>query len=132
MRYARQSGTNWPRPANPYNSRFIPIATTRQRCRAYLVATAHVRLPLGIDRLMHNIMEHNAHHVNPRIPMFRLRGAQSLLRERQAGDVRVYRLGWTNYMDCVRRCKLYDFANHTWLDFRGGVTSHAEVAPPAG
>ncbi len=103
-----------------------------QRCRAYLTATANVRLPFGIDRLMHNIMEHNAHHVNPRIPMFRLRGAQSLLRERQAGDVRVYRLGWTNYMDCVRRCKLYDFANHTWLDFRGGVTSHAEVAPPAG
>jgi omega-6 fatty acid desaturase (delta-12 desaturase) len=101
-----------------------------QRCRAYLVATAHVRLPLGIDRLMHNIMEHNAHHVNPRISMFGLRAAQRLLTERFAGEIQSYRLGWSSYMDCVRRCKLYDFANHSWLDFRGEVTARVAVAPP--
>jgi len=27
-----------------------------QRYRAYLTATAHVKLPFGIDRLLHNIM----------------------------------------------------------------------------
>ena len=48
-----------------------------QRYRAYLTATVHVRFPFGIDRLMHNIMEHNAHHLNPRIPMYTLRAAQS-------------------------------------------------------
>jgi len=103
-----------------------------QRCRAYLTATANVRLPLGVDRLMHNIMEHNAHHVNPRIPMFRLRAAQQLLREHYVSEVRAYRLCWASYMDCVRRCKLYDFSNHTWLDFGGDVTSQAVIAvPPA-
>jgi omega-6 fatty acid desaturase (delta-12 desaturase) len=95
-----------------------------QRRRAYLVATAHVRLPLGIDRLMHNIMEHNAHHVNPRISMFSLRAAQDLIRERFADEIQSYRLDWASYMQCVRRCKLYDFRNHTWLDFRGDVTSY--------
>ena len=69
-----------------------------QRCRAYLIATANVRLPLGIDRLMHNIMEHNAHHVNPRIPMFGLRAAQALLSERHAGEMQCYRLDWQSYM----------------------------------
>lgn len=52
-----------------------------QRCRAYLTSTVQmVRLPLGIDRLMHNIMEHNAHHVNPRISMFSAGRAQAAAR----------------------------------------------------
>ena len=102
-----------------------------QRCRAYLTATANVTLPLGVDRLMHNIMEHNAHHVNPRIPMFRLRRAQSVLRERYTEEVHAYRLCWKVYMDCVRRCKLYDFTNHRWLNFGGDVTSQVVVVPPA-
>lgn len=98
-----------------------------QRARAYLSATANVHLPLRIDRLMHGIMEHNAHHVNPRVSMFSLRHAQRVLMERATGEVLSYRLDWRTYRDCVRRCKLYDYANHAWLDFRGEVT--ARVAP---
>jgi hypothetical protein len=46
--------------------------------------------------------------------------------------VTAYRLGYKTYMDCVRRCKLYDYANHAWLDFRGQVTSRVTLAvPPA-
>ena len=102
-----------------------------QRCRAYVTATVHVRFPLGVDRLMHSIMEHNAHHVNPRIPMFGLRAAQRLLKERFAGEIPSYRLNWRTYMDNVRSCKLYDFANHAWLDWRGQVTARVAVAAPA-
>jgi len=102
-----------------------------QRCKAYLTATVHVRFPLGLDRLMHNIMEHNAHHVNPRIPMFGLRAAQGLLRERCAGEIHSYRLSWRTYMDNVRSCKLYDFTEHAWLDWRGRVTARVAVAAPA-
>jgi len=98
-----------------------------QSCRAYLSATANVRLPLGVDRLMHNIMEHNAHHVNPRVSMFALRGAQRQLRERAAGEFLSYRVDWVSYMNCVRRCKLYDYVNHAWLDWQGEVT--ARVSP---
>ena len=94
-----------------------------QRHRAYLSATVRVRFPLGIDRLLHNIMEHNAHHLNPRIPMYSLRRAQAVLEERFSDSFQAYRMTWRSYVDCVRRCKLYDFANHTWLDFRGQVTS---------
>jgi omega-6 fatty acid desaturase (delta-12 desaturase) len=102
-----------------------------QRCRAYLTATAHVRLPLGMGYLLHNIMEHNAHHMNPRIPMFALRAAQKLVRDRFAEEFRSYRLNWPTYLDSVRRCKLYDFVNHTWLDFRGVATSAVLVPLPA-
>mgnify|MGYP000955016864 CR=1 FL=1 len=102
-----------------------------QRCRAYLTATARVKFPLGIDRLMHNIMEHNAHHLNPRIPMFALRRAQKALHEGFVNQYRDYRMTWRSYMDCVRRCKLYDFANHAWLDFKGQVTSRVEPTAAA-
>jgi len=102
-----------------------------QRYRAYLTATVHVRFPFGIDRLMHNIMEHNAHHLNPRIPMYTLRDAQSALTERFSGEFNAYKLDWRGYMDVVRRCKLYDYANHAWLDFRGQVTSQVSLVAPA-
>ena len=98
-----------------------------QRNKAYLTATARVRFPLGIDRLMHGIMEHNAHHVNPGIPMSRLRAAQRVLQQKFP-DLCNYRLGWRTYFDNVRRCKLYDFANHAWLDFGGQVTARVPMA----
>jgi omega-6 fatty acid desaturase (delta-12 desaturase) len=98
-----------------------------QRNRAYLTSTARVRLPLGIDRLMHNIMEHNAHHLNPGIPMFNLRAAQQVLQQKFPGLCE-YRLDWRTYMDNVRRCKLYDFVNHAWLDFGGQITARVPVA----
>jgi omega-6 fatty acid desaturase (delta-12 desaturase) len=98
-----------------------------QRQRAYLTSTACVRLPFGIDRLMHGIMEHNAHHLNPRIPMFALRAAQQALRDRFPG-LRDYRLDRRTYMDSVRSCKLYDYAEHAWLDFGGRITARVTLA----
>jgi acyl-lipid omega-6 desaturase (Delta-12 desaturase) len=98
-----------------------------QAARAYLTSTANVRLPFGLDWLMHGIMEHNAHHVNPRIGMFGLRRAQRLLKESHFSEVLSYRLNWRLYTECVRRCKLYDYANHRWLDWRGDVTAQATV-----
>jgi omega-6 fatty acid desaturase (delta-12 desaturase) len=82
---------------------------------------------------MHNIMEHNAHHLNPRIPMYSLRRAQAVLEERFSESFQAYRMTWQSYRDCVQSCKLYDYANHAWLDFRGQVTSRVplEDAPPA-
>lgn len=105
--------------------------TEWQRYRAYLTATVHVRFPFGLDRLMHNIMEHNAHHLNPRIPMYTLRDAQRALTDRFAGEFSAYKLNWREYVDVVRRCKLYDFANHAWLDFRGQVTARVSLVAPS-
>ncbi|MDH4310132.1 MAG: fatty acid desaturase [Gammaproteobacteria bacterium] len=101
-----------------------------QRSRAYLTSTACVRFPWGMDRLLHNIMEHNAHHLNPGIPMFTLREAQQLLRDKFP-DLCDYRITRRTYMDVVQRCKLYDFANHQWLDFDGKVTARVTLANAA-
>ena len=48
---------------------------------------------------------------------------------------RTYVLSWKRYWSTVRTCKLYDYANHRWLDFKGRVTSaplFPESAPAAG
>jgi omega-6 fatty acid desaturase (delta-12 desaturase) len=83
-----------------------------------------------MDRLMHNIMEHNAHHLNPGIPMFALRAAQQVLHDKFP-ELCEYRIGRRTYMDVVQRCKLYDFANHQWLDFNGKVTARVTLANAA-
>jgi omega-6 fatty acid desaturase (delta-12 desaturase) len=93
-----------------------------QRARAYMTATAGVRFPFGLDRALHDIMEHHAHHLNPRISMFQLRSAQQNLRHRYP-ELCAYRLDRVAYRDLVRQCKLYDFQNHAWLDFSGRVTA---------
>jgi acyl-lipid omega-6 desaturase (Delta-12 desaturase) len=94
-----------------------------QESRAYLTATANVRLPLGLDRLMHGIMEHHAHHMNPGISMFALRRAQRRVQRHAGADALSYRMNSRSYFDCVRSCKLYDYTNHTWLNWRGEVTA---------
>jgi omega-6 fatty acid desaturase (delta-12 desaturase) len=101
-----------------------------QRHRAYLTSTACVRFPFGLDRILHNIMEHNAHHLNPGIPMFTLRAAQQVLRDKFP-DLCDYVITRRTYMDIVRRCKLYDFANHQWLDFDGNVTARVQLSDVA-
>ena len=59
-----------------------------------------------------------------------LRAAQQLLQARFP-ELCAYRRDWRTYMDCVRRCKLYDYAEHAWLDFRGQVTARVPLAAAA-
>ena len=62
-----------------------------QRNKAYLTATAACAFR-RIDRLMHGMVS-NAHHVNPGIPMSRLRAAQRVLQQKFP-ELCDYRLDW--------------------------------------
>src|SRR5262249_33749310 len=46
-----------------------------------LRSTAHVRFPWPIERLLNNIMDHPAHHLDPTIPLYNLPKSQKLLEE---------------------------------------------------
>jgi len=84
--------------------------------------TVHIEFPWVLRMLLHNINEHTAHHINPRVPLYELKRAQDGVREALGEDVVVLR--WTPRMtrDTLRRCKLYDFREHRWLDFAGRPT----------
>ena len=93
----------------------------------YATTTVHVKLIRPLDNMIHYILEHGAHHVNMGIPLYRLKEAQTRLTatldERLNSEV----FTWRYYWNTVRRCKLYDFAQHVWMDFDGHITSEPMV-----
>jgi omega-6 fatty acid desaturase (delta-12 desaturase) len=88
-----------------------------------LDTAVHVIFPGPTNLIFHWIMEHNAHHARPSIPLYRLPAAQRDYEARECG--RIIILKWTPaaHWDIVRRCKLYDFTAHRWTDFSGRYTS---------
>jgi omega-6 fatty acid desaturase (delta-12 desaturase) len=83
----------------------------------------HIEFPWVLRLLLHNINEHTAHHINPRVPLYGLKQAQDRVREVLADDVIVLRWSPRVMFDTLRRCKLYDFREHRWLDFAGRPTT---------
>jgi len=94
-----------------------------RRLRGQEAVTVHVLFPRWYGIVSHHIMEHPVHHVNPKIPLYRLRQAQltlgTLLGERLVTE----RFTIGGFLDTMARCKLYDYRNHRWLDFHGNPTS---------
>ena len=97
-----------------------------------LRSSTHVAMPAFVDRLLHNIMDHPAHHLDPTIPMYQLPESQRLLEE-HAGEHAVV-VPWTmkEFPRTCRVCKLYDYRNHCWIDFDGKPTSPSGLSglPP--
>jgi acyl-lipid omega-6 desaturase (Delta-12 desaturase) len=91
-------------------------------------SVVHVELPRPIELILHNIMEHTAHHVDPRIPLYNLEGAQKKLEERYAGDLVVFPFTFGGYFQTLRKCRLFDYDNHRWLDWDGTPTTEPLLA----
>jgi acyl-lipid omega-6 desaturase (Delta-12 desaturase) len=91
--------------------------------RVQLTSTAHVTFPWVIERILHNIMDHPAHHIDPQIPLTSLPRSQRRL-ERGCPEHAVV-IRWTlfDYLKTTSKCKLYDFDRHCWLDFKGKPTT---------
>jgi acyl-lipid omega-6 desaturase (Delta-12 desaturase) len=88
-----------------------------------LSSSTHMVLPWPLGAILHNTMDHAAHHIDPAIPLHQLPASQKLL-EQQAPDYSlVQRLTWREYFRICRVCKLYDYRRHCWLNFEGMPTS---------
>ena len=81
--------------------------------------TVHVKFPRIINFLLHNIMEHTAHHALTPIPLYKLKGAQDDIQTHFGQRMAV--VDWTplRYLDTLRRCQLYDYQSHRWLNYQG-------------
>jgi omega-6 fatty acid desaturase (delta-12 desaturase) len=86
-----------------------------------VLGTTHTEFRHGIDRLIHNIMEHTAHHVDPRIPLYNLVDAQAQLAAEHNPVRHNFSFRSFRYIQSV--CQLYDFQQHYWLSFAGLPTS---------
>jgi omega-6 fatty acid desaturase (delta-12 desaturase) len=88
-----------------------------------LKSTAHVVFPWPVERLLHNIMDHPAHHLDPTIPLYRLPASQRLLEQTTPEHAMVVRWTPLEYIRTCAACKLYDFERHCWTDFAGVPTT---------
>ena len=100
-----------------------------QRAQPFVSTTVHLTFPLKIGSLMHHIMEHTAHHVDMSIPLYKLKAAQARIEELLPGRIVIQRFSWRWYFDTARRCKLYDFTQRCWTDFKGRATSEPQPMP---
>ncbi len=85
--------------------------------------TAHVDLPFDFLPLFKWVMLHHAHHALPSVPGYKLTEAQAKLIEAYGDDVVRYRFGIREYRNVYRNCKLFDYENKQWTDFRGRPTA---------
>ena len=85
--------------------------------------TVHVRYPYWYNLVSHNVMEHTAHHVDPRVPLYHLADAQLAISNVLQDDMKSISFSLKSFQETMRRCKLYDYKEHSWVDFDGKPTS---------
>jgi omega-6 fatty acid desaturase (delta-12 desaturase) len=80
--------------------------------------TTILRAPWPLDLIWFNIFLHVPHHLDPRLPCYRLRDAVAELLEQFPGVVIARRMRFRDYWSATRACKLYDFERGQWLRYR--------------
>jgi omega-6 fatty acid desaturase (delta-12 desaturase) len=97
--------------------------------------TTILRVPRVLDLFFHHIFLHVPHHVDMRIPFYRLPEAADAILRNFPDVVREKRLSLRDYLQSVRRCKLYDFDRGVWLTYgeagRAVESAPASAAPAA-
>lgn len=88
----------------------------------------HVLYPRWYNVMTFNAMEHTAHHVDFRIPLYHLGRAQRALAGELGKKMHTTPFSLAGFLRTMRRCKLYDYQHHCWLDFEGRPTTGCLLA----
>lgn len=77
-----------------------------------------IRCSRPVEALTHGILIHAPHHLDVRIPFYRLERAWDDLAASAWGDeVLTYRFRWSTVREIFRACKLYDYDAQAWSGF---------------
>ena len=85
--------------------------------------TTHITLPWYLEWASAFVMQHTAHHVDPKIPLYRLTESQHYLEQSYPHEIVVERWTLRSFLNNLEKCKLYDYQDHCWLSFDGQPTS---------
>ncbi len=91
--------------------------------------TVHVKMPRLFEFLFQNILEHTAHHVDPKIPLYQLAQCQKTLENHFAEDITVEKGSIFQFHKNLKSCQLYDYQQHRWLRFDGTPTTGPLLSP---
>lgn len=72
------------------------------------------------EMLIHNILIHAPHHVDPRIPYYHLQAAYEDLRQEYGDYLHEMRFSFGGVRSIFKACKLYDYESKQWMSFRSG------------
>jgi acyl-lipid omega-6 desaturase (Delta-12 desaturase) len=97
--------------------KWYPSVAAWRSDQGALHGTVRVRFPWPFGPLVLSIMEHNAHHQAPGVPLYNLPRMQRTLEEQ--GTLVTWQFSWRAYFRVCRRCKLYDYDADRWAAFDG-------------
>ncbi len=89
--------------------------------------TCHVVFPGPVNWFIHYIMEHTAHHVDSRVPLYNLAAAQESMRQAFCDDIVEHRFTLRSFRYLLNVCQLYDYRRHRWLNWAGEPTSSCTI-----
>lgn len=90
--------------------------------------TPYIIFPRWFGMLTHDIMDHTAHHLAPKIPLYNLHLAQRRLVEILGDQIVQERFTLLGFLRAMADCKLYDYNHHYWCDFNGQRSSDCTLA----
>jgi len=93
--------------------------------KGQMEGTTIMRAPRGLNLFFHWIMVHIPHHVDVRIPMYRLELAADAIKAAYPDTVRDAPLRFRDFVANTRACKLYDFEAGHWMTYRDAHTTAA-------
>ncbi|MBB6561736.1 omega-6 fatty acid desaturase (delta-12 desaturase) [Acidovorax soli] len=76
-------------------------------------------LPDWFSKVVNNVYNHAAHHAHAGIPSYHLLAAQKRMNELVGHKLVIEKASVRTLLRTMRTCKLYDYENHQWLDFKG-------------
>ncbi len=75
------------------------------------------------DLFLTDVGLHGAHHIDPRIPIWKLEPAEAQIVADAHDDMVIEPWTWAHHREIMRCCKLYDYEANRWLDFDGRPTT---------
>jgi omega-6 fatty acid desaturase (delta-12 desaturase) len=99
------------------NTRWYANKNEWIRSFAQIENTVHVIFPRPVRFILHNITEHTAHHVDPRIPLYHLVTAQKQLSNGYGTKIVQWKFTLRSVRVIFQQCQLYDYEKHFWLSF---------------
>ena len=112
----------------------VPWYRTKQESNFFVGqvrTTVLVKLPTVMERLLHNINVHGAHHVDPRVPFIALPEAQQRLQQHFVDDVILERWSVASFIATTRACELFDYDQRQWFRFRDAARAVQFCPAPA-
>lgn len=85
-----------------------------------LYCSTVVRCSKFSEILIHNILIHAPHHVDPRIPYYQLQAAYEDLRQEYGDYIHEMRFSFRAVRNIFKACKLYDYESKKWMSYQSG------------